>query len=383
MTDKPVYLDFQATTPLDPAVREAMRPYWNERFGNPHSIDHDYGAEAAQAIRHARAQVADLINADDQEIVFVSGATESCNLALRGVANQAAGSQRNRIITVVTEHPAVLETALDLDQSVAETVVLPVDSDGLLDLTRLDSVLDERTLLVSVMAANNEIGVLQPLPAIAARCHAVGALLHTDATQACGRLPINVDDWKIDLLSLSAHKMYGPKGVGALFVRSNVAIKPMVTGGNQEEGRRSGTIATPLVVGLGQACKLAKSNLEEEPQRIDSLTTHLFEQLKSACPSIRLFGASDQRLPGSLSIGFPGVPGDHIVRSLRDRIAISLGSACSSTTPGPSRVLLALGLNEELAGTAIRVSLGRFTTKDDVAIAVKALSSVRAVVSQY
>ena len=378
MTDKPVYLDYQATTPLDPAVREAMRPYWGEQFGNPHSIDHAYGAEAARAVRHARAQVAELINADDEEIVFTSGATESCNLALRGVSGEAADGPRNRLVTVATEHPAVLETAQDLGRTATDTIVLPVESNGILDLAQLDAVLDERTLLVSVMAANNEIGVLQPVPKIAARCRAFGAVLHTDATQAAGRLPIDVDEWDVDLLSLSAHKMYGPKGAGALFVRSGVAIEPMITGGGQEEGRRCGTVAAPLVVGFGQACEIAHRTLVEERRRIDYLTARLYDQLRSACPTMHLFGDADRRLPGNLSIGFPGVPADHVVRNLRDRIAISTGSACASTTAGPSRVLLALGIDAETADTALRVSLGRFTTEDDVAIAAESLSSVHA-----
>ena len=380
MTAKPVYLDYQATTPLDPAVREAMRPYWDEQFGNPHSTGHGYGAEAARAIRHARAQVAGFINADDEEIVFTSGATESCNLALRGVA-AATDGRRNRIVTVATEHPAVLETARDLGRTATNTVVLPVEANGILDLARLDAVLDERTLLVSVMAGNNEIGVLQPIPEIAALCGAAGALLHSDATQAGGRIPIDVDEWGIDLLSLSAHKMYGPKGAGVLFVRSGVAVRPMVTGGGQEEGMRSGTVATPLVVGLGEACAAAGRDPVAERQRIDYLTARLYEQLRRACPAMRLFGDAERRLPGSLSIGFPGVPADHVVRNLRDRIAIATGSACASTTAGPSSVLLALGLDVETADTALRVSLGRFTTEDDVAIAAEALSSVRTVLS--
>ena len=374
MTRRPVYLDYQATTPLDPAVRDAMRPYWSELFGNPHSVDHGYGTEAATAIRHARAQVADLINADDDDIVFTSGATESCNLALRGVTARAGNGRRNRIVTLVTEHPAVLETVRDLGRSVTETVILPVASNGVLDLEQLDAVLDERTLIVSVMAANNEIGVLQPIAGIAARCRSVGALLHTDATQAAGRLPIDVDDWDVDLLSLSAHKMYGPKGAGALFVRSGVKVRPMITGGHQEHGRRGGTLATPLVVGFGQACELAKRNSVAERQRIDYFTARLYDQLRSACPAMRLFGDARQRLPGSLSIGFPGVPAGHVVRNLSDRIAISTGSACASATSEPSQVLLALGLDPETAATAMRVSLGRFTTEDDVAIAVQALS---------
>ena len=377
MTSKPVYLDYQATTPLDPAVHEVMQPYWQEHFGNPHSIGHDYGAKAAQAIRLARAQVADFIHSDDEEIVFTSGATESCNLALRGIAALASEGERNRIITVVTEHAAVLETVRYLGKVGADTIFLPVESNGILDIERLDAVLDERTLLVSVMAANNEIGVLQPLSDIAARCHEVGALLHTDASQASGRLLIDVDEWGVDLLSLSAHKMYGPKGIGILFIRSGLIIQPMVTGGGQENGKRSGTVATPLVVGFGQACTLARRQLSEDRKRIDDLTSRLYEQLKEACPSIRLFGDPENRLPGSLSIGFPGVPADHVVRNLRNQIAISTGSACTSTHTGPSRVLLALGLDPETADTALRISVGRFTTEDDLAFAVRVLSTVR------
>ena len=376
MTRKPIYLDYQATTPLDPAVRVAMRPYWGERFGNPHSVDHSYGTEAAHAIHHARAQVANLINADDQEIVFTSGATESCNLALRGIAGHGRHGQRNRIVTVATEHPAVLETARHLGRSFIETVILPVASNGILHLEQLDSVLDERTLVVSVMAANNEIGVLQPIPDIAARCHAVGALLHTDATQAAGRIPINVDAWDVDLLSLSAHKMYGPKGAGALFIRSGIDVEPMITGGHQEQGRRSGTLATPIFVGFGEACEIVSRVLVEERRRIDYLTARFCDQLRGACPAMRLFGDTDRRLPGSLSIGFPGVPAEQVVRNLSDRIAIATGSACSSASAEPSKVLLALGLDPETAATAMRVSLGRFTTEDDVDSAAQALSDV-------
>ena len=376
MTRRPVYLDYQATTPLDPAVSDAMRPYWRERFGNPHSVDHGYGTEAAHAIRHARAQVADLIKADDNEIVFTSGATESCNLALRGVAGRADNDRRNRIVTLATEHPAVLETARYLGRSVTETIILPVASNGVLDLEQLDAVLDERTLMVSVMAANNEIGVLQPIADIATRCRAVGALLHTDATQAAGRLPIDVDDWNVDLLSLSAHKMYGPKGAGALFIRSGIEIQPMITGGHQEHGRRSGTLPTPIVAGFGQASELAKRNLVVERRRIEYLTACFYDQLRSACPAIRLFGDAERRLPGSLSLGFPGVPAEQVVRNLSDRIAISTGSACASATSEPSQVLLALGLDPETAATAMRVSLGRFTTEDEVDIALHAFSDI-------
>lgn len=376
LSSNPVYLDYQATTPIDPAVLEAMRPFWNDEFGNPHSSDHRYGTEAASAIRIARARVANFINADDDEIVFTSGATESCNLALRGTAHHPITGPRYRIITLATEHPAVLETVQDLGRSEYEAIVLPVASDGIIDLEDLDAVLDERTLLVSIMAANNEIGVLQPMPDIAARCRAIGALLHTDATQAAGRLPIDVDNWGVDLLSLSAHKVYGPNGIGALYVRSGIDLKPIITGGGQERGLRSGTSPTALIAGFGMACELAADKLAADRQHMESLTAHLYEQLRKACPSVRLFGDMHRRLPGNLNIGFPGVPADRIIQNLSDRIAISTGSACSSTTSEPSRVLLALGLDAETAATAIRVSIGRFTTKDDIETAILALSEI-------
>lgn len=377
MTQKPVYLDYQASTPIDPLVREAMMPFLTEQFGNPHSSDHSFGWEASSAVRTARARVASLINADDDEIVFTSGATESCNLALRGIATCQGNGERVRIVTVATEHSAVLETALDLGGSGHEVVVLSVGSDGLLDLEELDSVLDERTLLVSVMAANNEIGVLQPLTEIALRCHAVGAFFHTDATQAAGRIPIDVDKWDVDLLSLSSHKVYGPKGVGALFIRSGLELRPIITGGSQERGLRGGTLPTALIGGFGVACDLAKEKQAEDRERIAALTSHLYKHLLEEHPSLRLFGHAEERVVGSLNIGFPGVPADLAIRQFADEIAVSSGSACASATSEPSRVLLALGVEREIAATGIRISLGRFTTDEDVGRAIAALSKIR------
>ena len=382
MNSRPVYLDYQASTPVDPLVREAMLPFLTEQFGNPHSSDHSFGWEASSAIRTARAQAATLINADDDEIVFTSGATESCNLALRGIANRSGNGARVRIVTLATEHPAVLETVLDLGQSGHETVVLPVGSDGLVDLADLDRVLDEKALIVSVMAANNEIGVLQTLPEIAARCHAVGALVHTDATQAAARLPIDVDEWGVDLLSLSGHKLYGPKGVGALFVRSGLELRPLITGGSQERGLRGGTLPTAPIVGFGVACALAEENLDEDHARISALTSRLYERLHEEHPSLHLFGHSEARVTGSLNIGFPGVPADLAIRNLADEIAVSSGSACASATSEPSRVLMALGLDPDTAATGIRISLGRFTTEEDVETAIAALSKIRSLARQ-
>ena len=377
MTAPPIYLDNQATTPLDPAVRDAMWPYLTEHFGNPHSSDHRFGWDASAAIRTAGEQVADFINAGDDEIVFTSGATESCNLALRGVAGHARDSRRNRIITLATEHPAVLETVRDLAASGYELHVLPVDHEGLVDLTTLEEVLDDRTLIVSIMAVNNEIGVVQPLSDIASRCRAVGAHLHTDATQAAGRLPIDVDAWGVDLLSLSGHKVYGPKGVGALYVRSGVDLKPMISGGGQQRGLRGGTLPTPSIVGLGSACELATENQHHDGCRMKVLCRRLYERLLEAHPELRLFGHPVRRVAGNLNIGLPGVPADELIRNTAARIAISTGSACSSASSEPSHVLLALGLDPETAATSVRISLGRFTTEAEIDQAIETLCGIR------
>ena len=377
MTDMPVYLDYQATTPIDPVVREAMMPFLDELFGNPHSNDHSFGWEASRAVKDARARVASLINADDDEIVFTSGATESCNLALRGIANRSGNGRRNRIVTLATEHPAVLETVLDLGRSGLDVVILPVGPDGLLNLDHLDKVLDERTLIVSVMAANNEIGVLQPIADIAVRCQAAGAFFHTDATQAAGRLPIDVDDWQVDLLSFSSHKVYGPKGVGALFVRSGLRLKPIITGGSQEGGLRAGTLPPALIVGFGAACELAATKQEEDQARLQTLTKRLYTDLREAHPTMRLFGHAARRLAGSLNVGFPRVPAEEVIRNIADHVAVSSGSACASAASEPSRVLTALGLDPEVAATGIRISLGRFTTEGEVETAITVLSKFK------
>lgn len=376
MTDTPVYLDYQATTPIDPAVREAMMPFLGDLFGNPHSSDHSFGREASNAIKHARKQVADFVNADDDEIVFTSGATESCNLALRGAATRPGNGRRDRIVTLATEHPAVYETVLDLGRSGFDAVVLPVAPDGLVNLTHLDKVLDERTLLVSVMAVNNEIGVIQPIAEIAARCRAAGALFHTDATQAAGRMAIDVDEWNVDLMSLSSHKVYGPKGAGALFVRSGVKLRPIITGGSQEDGLRGGTLAPALIAGFGAACGIASTRQEGDRARMEALTKRLYTGLRKACPSLRLFGNANQRVAGSLNVGIAGVPALEAIDNISGRIAVSSGAACASATTKPSRVLLALGLDEATANTGIRISLGRFTTETDIDTAIATLSRI-------
>ena len=374
MTDAPVYLDYQATTPIDPAVREAMMPFLGDLFGNPHSNDHIFGREACNAIEHARKQIAVFVKADDDDIVFTSGATESCNLALRGVATRPGNGRRNRIVTLATEHPAVLETVLDLGHSGFDAVVLPVEPDGLLNLTDLDKVLDEQTLIVSVMTVNNEIGVVQPIAEIGARCRAAGALFHTDATQAAGRMTIDVDEWNVDLMSFSSHKVYGPKGVGALFVRSGVKLRPIITGGPQEDGLRGGTLAPALIAGFGAACEIASATQDEDRSRMEALTKRLYNGLRKAYPGLRLFGHADQRVAGNLNIGISEIPADEVISNTSRQIAVSTGSACASGTTEPSRVLLALGLDPKTAATAVRISLGRFTTETDIDTAIGTLS---------
>ena len=381
MTSRQAYLDYQATTPVDPRVRDAMLPYLEVQFGNPHSINHAYGWEASDAVRIARGHVAEFVGADDDEIVFTSGATESCNLAIRGVA-KASGGYRNKFITAETEHPAVLETIRDLGCAGYEVTVLPVDRDGLLDLAVLERALDDRTVLVSIMAANNEIGVLQPLAEIAGLCHGRGALFHTDATQAAGRIGIDVGAWDVDLLSLSAHKFYGPKGIGALFARNGVPIQPIVTGGGQEHGLRPGTVPAALAVGFGMACQVASDQWEKDVVRMSQFTVRLRDEIQRTCPSVQFFGHLRRRLPGNLSVGFPGVPADQVIDMVADRIAISTGSACSSGTAEPSKVLLALGLEPETAATGLRISLGRFTKAEEIDVAIAAFSDVAAVTSR-
>ena len=373
---KPIYLDYQATTPTDPRVVAAMQPYWTQDFGNPHSEGHSFGWNARQAVGRARSQVANFIGADDDEIVFVSGSTESCNLALRGVA--AASDHRRQIITLTTEHVAVLETAHWLGEHGYNVDILSVKPDGLLDLHNLESRLSDQTLLVSCMAANNEIGVIQPLGEISALCHAAGAFVHTDATQAAGRIGIDVDELGIDLLSISAHKIYGPNGVGILYLRNrpDLRVEPVLTGGTQERGLRPGTVAVPLVVGLGEACAIVSRQLDCDAKRFNVLGRRLLAELQADFPDLRVFGSMEHRIPGSLSVGLPGVLGERLVEAVSKEVAISTGAACSTGSPEPSHVLTALGVDQETATTAVRISLGRFTTEEEISAASKALRRV-------
>lgn len=360
---RPIYLDYQATTPTDPRVVEAMLPYFTERFGNPHSSEHAYGWEAEEAVERAREEVADLIGAEPREIIFTSGATEANNLAIKGAL--AFRSDRPHLVTLASEHKCVLEAARSLEKTGVRVTILGVRPDGLVDLDSLAKAVTEETALVSVMAANNEIGVLQPLKEIAAIAHAKGAWFHSDGAQAAGKVPLDVRQLDLDLLSLSAHKLYGPKGIGALFVRRRPRIRlvPLIDGGGQERGLRSGTLPTPLVVGFGKAAALAKAEMAEEVGRLLALRQHLWLGLKAL--GAQLNGDPDKRLPGNLSITFPGYSADELIKALPG-LALSTGSACTSSEVEPSHVLKALGLDKAAAGGSLRIGLGRWSSQNDV-----------------
>jgi len=378
----PIYLDNQSTTPLDPRVLEAMLPYFTEHFGNPHSESHVYGKNAAAAIEAARADLARLINADPREIVFTSGATEANNLALKGAAHfaraypVAGATPRDQIITLPTEHKCVLESAAALEREGFRVTYLPVEPGGLLALDRLAAALSERTLIVSVMAAHNEIGVIQPVAEIGALCRARGILFHTDAAQAAGKIPLDVEAMKIDLMSISGHKIYGPKGVGALYIRRRprVRLVPLIDGGGQERGLRSGTLPTPLCVGLGRAAALAAAEMEAEAARIRGLRDRLQANLMRRVKGLRINGDTEHRLAGNLNLSFPGLMAPDLIEACPS-VAMSTGSACTSATVEPSYVLRALGLSDALANASIRLGLGRFTTAAEIDFAVDALAA--------
>jgi cysteine desulfurase len=379
----PIYLDNQATTRLDPRVLEAMLPYFTEHYGNPHSESHSYGRIAARAVEQARQQVAALIGAEAREIIFTSGATEANNLALKGAAHFARahpqGAPREHVVTLVTEHKCVLESCRQLEREGFRVTYLPVAADGLVSLAALEAALTPQTLLVSVMAAHNEIGVIQPLAEIGALCRRRGVLFHTDAAQAFGKIPLDVAAMQIDLMSISGHKIYGPKGIGALYVRRRprVRLLPLFDGGGQERGLRSGTLPVPLCVGLGRAAVLAGAEMEAEAARLRRLRERLWHSLVRAVPGVRLNGDAERRLPGSLNLSFPGVPAHKLIEACPS-LAISTGSACTSAAVEPSYVLRALGLPEALANASIRIGLGRFTTEAEVDFAADALAAAAA-----
>ncbi len=362
-----IYLDNNSTTPLDPAVVDAMLPYFTTKFGNPSNPAHDYGLEAANAVERARLQVAHLIGSEAKEILFTSGATESNNLAILGAA-RASRSRGNHVVTTAIEHKAVLNPCKQLEREGMRVTYLPVDRTGFVSTNDLAEAITDHTVLVSVMAANNEVGTIQPIQEIGRLCKERGILFHSDAVQALGKIPFDVEELGVDLLSISGHKIYGPKGVGALYVRSRnpaVQLEPIVYGGGQERGLRSGTVAVPSVVALGLTCELAEGNLATEPSRLRTLRDKLLSRLLSAIPTAVVHGQQGNTLPGLLNLGFPGVDGDDLIHCLKG-VAVSQGSSCSSGSFEPSHVLRALGINDDLARASIRMGVGRFTTADEI-----------------
>lgn len=371
MVTRPIYLDYQSTTPCDPRVLETMIPYFTEKFGNPHSRNHSYGWQAEEAIEAARAQVADIINADPREVIFTSGATESNNLALKGVAHFYR-EQKDHLVTCVTEHKCVLDSCRHLEQEGFNVTYLPVEKNGIIDLNRLKESITDRTSMVSIMAVNNEIGVIQPLTEIGQICREHGVFFHTDAAQAIGKIPIDVEAMNIDLLSLSSHKIYGPKGVGALYVRRKprVRLVSLIDGGGQERGMRSGTLSTPLCVGLGKACAIAQQERVTENLTLVTLRNRFYQKIISELEEVYVNGDFDNRIPGNLNISFAHVEGEGLMMGIKD-LAVSSGSACTSASLEPSYVLRALGVEVEMAHTSLRIGFGRFTTEGEVDLAAE------------
>jgi len=363
----PIYMDNHATTPVDPRVLEAMMPYFTGIFGNAASRNHSFGWEAERAVEGAREQIAKLIGATAKEIIFTSGATESNNLALKGVAEMYR-ERGNHIITAVTEHKAVLDTCKRLEKYGYRVTYMPVQKDGLVDLEDLKRAMDDKTILVSIMYANNEIGVLQPVAEIGKLCRERGVIFHTDATQAVGKVPVDVIKQNIDLASISAHKMYGPKGVGALYVRRKnprVQVSAIIDGGGHERGMRSGTLNVPGIVGLGKACALAQEEMQPESCRLAGLRNRLRDRIMNRLDETYINGSTEHRLPGNLNISFAYVEGESLLMGIND-IAVSSGSACTSATLEPSYVLKALGTGDDLAHSSIRFGIGRFNTEAEV-----------------
>jgi cysteine desulfurase len=370
-------MDYHATTPVDPRVLEAMLPYFSERFGNAASRNHPFGWEAEEAVEKARKQVADLIGANAKEVVFTSGATESDNLAIKGVAEMYR-EKGNHIITCVTEHKAVIDTCKRLEKEGYRVTYLPVQKDGLIRLDDLRDAITDKTILVTIMTANNEIGVIQPIAEIAAVAKAKGILVHTDAVQAVGKVPFNVNELKVDLVSMSAHKMYGPKGVGALFVRRRnprVLLAPLIDGGGHERGMRSGTLNVPGIVGMGKAAELCRQEMAEDTARLSALRDRLNTKLHEGLDEIYINGSTAHRLPHNLNISFAYVEGESLLMGIND-VAVSSGSACTSASLEPSYVLKALGAGDDLAHSSIRFGLGRWSTEEEVDYVANKLISV-------
>jgi cysteine desulfurase len=363
----PIYMDNHATTPVDPRVLEEMLPYFTNKFGNAASRNHSFGWAGEEAIETARERIAKLIGATPKEIIFTSGATESDNLAIKGVAEMYR-EKGNHIITAVTEHKAVLDTCKRLEKSGFRVTYLPVQKDGLVDLDDLKRAMDEKTILVTIMAANNEIGVVQPIAEIGKLCHEKGVIFHTDATQYVGKVPMDVIKQNLDLVSISGHKMYGPKGVGALYVRRKnprVQLSPLIDGGGHERGMRSGTLNVPGIAGLGKACAICSEEMPQESCRMAGLRNRLRDKIMSSLDEVYINGSIEHRLPNNLNISFAYVEGESLLMGIND-IAVSSGSACTSATLEPSYVLKALGTGDDLAHSSIRFGLGRFNTEAEV-----------------
>lgn len=363
---RPLYLDAQATTPLDPRVLDAMMPYSVSYYGNPHSRTHAYGWESEQAVEHARKQVADLIGADPKEIVFTSGATESNNISVKGVGRFYKKNKKH-IITTQTEHKCVLDSCRSLESEGFEVTYLPVMKNGLIDMEQLEAAIRPDTSLVSIMTVNNEIGVTQPMGEIGSLCRKNKVFFHTDAAQAVGKIPIDVNDLKIDLMSISGHKIYGPKGVGALYIRRRprVRVEPIQSGGGQERGMRSGTVPHVLAVGLGAACEVALEELEYDHKRVTELSNRLVNGITDGLTHVIRNGDPDHSYPGCVNLSFAFVEGESLLMALKD-VALSSGSACTSASLEPSYVLRAIGADEELAHSSIRFGIGRFTTEEEI-----------------
>lgn len=363
----PIYMDYHATTPVDPRVLERMLPYFKENFGNAASRNHSFGWRAEEAVEAAREHIGALIGATAKEIVITSGATESDNLALFGAVEFYA-QKGNHVITQVTEHKAVLDSCKLLERRGVHVTYLPVDKFGMVDPQQVADAITDKTIVVSIMLANNEVGTIQPIAEIGKICHARGVLLHTDAVQGVGKIPFNVEEMQVDLASISAHKMYGPKGVGALYIRRKnprVRLAPLIHGGGHERGMRSGTLNVPAIVGFGEAARIAKDEMSSESKMLRSLRDNLHQQIVGKLDYVHLNGHPEKRLPGNLNLSFAYVEGEAMMMAIKD-IAVSSGSACTSASLEPSYVLKAMGVGEDLAHSSIRFGLGRFTTQDEI-----------------
>lgn len=371
----PIYMDYQSTTPIDPRVLEAMLPFFSEKFGNPHSRTHIFGHEAEEAIDKARAQVASLINANPKDIIFTSGGTESNNLALKGLADFHKKS-KNKLIVAKTEHKCVIDTAKHLSLQGFEVLYLDVDKNGIVNLDKLEELIDNETLCVSVMAINNETGVINPLEEIGKICRSRNVFFHSDIAQAFGKINIDVEKLNIDLATISGHKIYGPKGIGALYLRRKnprVRISPIINGGGQERGLRSGTLPTPLIVGLGKAAEIAQQEMRKDLEHVKKLYDYFTQSLLNKIPEIIINGDVNHRYYGNANISFPYIEGESLILSLRKDLAVSSGSACTSASLESSYVLKAMGVKDELAHTSIRFGFGRFTTEEEIKYAVEAI----------